>query len=154
MAMQQQFKLRPSRCLAFLLAIAHMIALAILVPLEASAWLKLILGLAVLYSALHSLRRDAWIFASPSSTVLTLENEGVVRLVRNGKMLEGRVLPDSAVLSYLVVLNIAPKDGYLTQSVIILPDSLDTESFRQLRVQLKWGAQNRVAAYPPHPDFS
>lgn len=151
--MQQLFKLRPSRCLASLLAIAHIIALAALVPLDAPAWLRLTLGLAILYSMLHCLLRDAWIFDSPSSTVLILENEGTVRFVRNGKTLEGRVLPDSVVLPYLAVLNIAPKDGYLTQSVIVLPDSLDAESFRQLRVQLKWGIGCRRDAFA-YPGFS
>lgn len=141
--MQQLFKLQPSRGLAALLAIAHIIALSALVPLDAPAGYRFLLGFAVLYSALHSLRRDAWIFASPSSTVLTLENDGAARFVCNGKVLEGRVLPDSTVLPYLVVLNIAPKDGYLMQSVIILPDSLDAESFRQLRVQLRWGIRHR-----------
>ncbi|MBI3902775.1 MAG: hypothetical protein HY306_07520 [Nitrosomonadales bacterium] len=37
------------------------------------------------------------------------------------------------------MLNVLPQGARFARSMIILPDSLDVESFRQLRVWLKWG---------------
>jgi toxin CptA len=49
-------------------------------------------------------------------------------------------LRDSLVTPYLTVLNVLPQGARFSRSVVILPDSLDAESFRQLRVWLKWGS--------------
>jgi len=46
---------------------------------------------------------------------------------------------DSLVTPFITVLNVLPQGARLARSVVILPDSLDAESFRQLRVWLKWG---------------
>lgn len=58
---------------------------------------------------------------------------------RNGKQVTGKVMPDSLVTPLLTVLNVLPQDTHWTRSVVILPDSMDAESFRLLRVCLKWG---------------
>lgn len=151
--MQQPFKLQPSRHLASTLAVAHIIALAALIPLDFPVWAKLVLGLAVLYSLLHCLRRDVWICTRPSTTVLVLKNDGTAQLQRNGKMLEGRILPSSVVSPYIIVLNIAPKESQWAQSLVILSDCLDAESFRQIRVQLKWGMVHKGEGAAMHLGF-
>jgi len=59
----------------------------------------------------------------------------------NGDQLTGKILRDSLVTPFLTVLNILPRNTRLAHSLVILPDSLDAASFRQLRVWLKWGSQ-------------
>ena len=71
---------------------------------------------------------------------LTLEGDLAILTLRNGEQLTGQILRDSLVTPYLTVLNVLPQGARFLRSVIILPDSLDAESFRQLRAQLKWGS--------------
>jgi hypothetical protein len=51
----------------------------------------------------------------------------------------GRLLGSSVVMPHLVILNISIPNYRQTQNVVLMPDSMDEESFRQLRVALKWG---------------
>ena len=43
-----------------------------------------------------------------------------------------------AMAPYLVVLNLKLPNKFLGSSVVILPDSIDGEEFRRLRVLLRW----------------
>ena len=72
---------------------------------------------------------------------LTLEEDRAVLTQRNGDQLTGKILRDSLVTPFLTVLNILPQNAHIAHSLVILPDSLDGASFRQLRVWLKWGMQ-------------
>lgn len=137
--MQQQFKLQPSRYLAVILIVAHGAALAALLPLALPKWSKAALALLVLLDLGYHLRRDAWLSAPSSGTALALEGDRVMLATRGGKQLSGKVLRDSMVTPFITVLNVLPQGARFARSVIILPDSLDAESFRQLRVWLKWG---------------
>ena len=136
--MQRQFKLRPSRYLMAVLIAAHSITLASLLPLALPVWAKVALALFLLLSLVYYLHRDAWLSAS-AGMVLALE-DGLVALVTHGSnRLVGQVLRHSLVTPSITVLNVLPQGGHFARSVVILPDSLDAESFRQLRVWLKWG---------------
>lgn len=141
--MQRQFKLKPSPDLALLLIAAHGITLAALLPLALPLWAKTALAFLVLLSLGYQLWRKAWLHAPSSCIALALEEKGgVVLTTRNGNRLDGKIMRDSLVTPYLAVLNILPQDARLTHSVVILADSLDEESFRQLRVWLKWGVEH------------
>lgn len=137
--MRHSFELRPSRYLAAILGAAHGAALAALIPLAFPAWAKAALGVVILFSLWYHLRRDAWLAAPSSGMALTLESGHALLATRDGKPLAGPVLRDSVVTPRITVLNMAPEGARFARSVIILPDSLDAESFRQLRVWLKWG---------------
>ena len=138
--MQRQFKLQPSRYLAVILIAAHGIALAALFPLALPVWAKVALAPLILFSLMYHLRRDAWLSAPSASVELALEGDRVVLATRGGEQLAGQILRDSLVTPFLTILNILPQGVRLARSVVILPDSLDAESFRQLRVCLKWGS--------------
>ncbi|MBI5658455.1 MAG: hypothetical protein HZC43_02660 [Nitrosomonadales bacterium] len=137
--MRQSFGLQPSRYLAAILGVAHGVAFAALIPLAFPAWAKAALGFVILFSLFYHVRRDAWLAAPSSGTALTLESDRAVLATRGGKPLVCRLLRDSVVTPRIAVLNMAPEGARFARSVIILPDSLDAESFRQLRVRLKWG---------------
>lgn len=137
--MQRQFKLNPSRYLAAALVAAHGATLALLVPLALPGWAKMALSIVILFSLAYHLRHDALLSSKSAVAALKLEKEQVVLTLRGGDQLVGQVLRDSLVTPFIAVLNVRSQGARLARSVIILPDSLDAESFRQLRVWLKWG---------------
>jgi hypothetical protein len=49
------------------------------------------------------------------------------------------------VLWFLTVLNLARGDDRRRISVLILPDGIDTDEFRRLRVWLRWRADKTPA---------
>lgn len=137
--MQRQFVLQPSFYLAALLSAAHGITLAALLPLALPVWVKAALAFIILFSLAYHLWRDAWLAAPSSTRSLTLDEDQIKLSMRDGRQVTGAVAHDSMITPFITVLNVLPQGARLAHSVIILPDSLDAESFRQLRVYLKWG---------------
>lgn len=137
--MQRQFKFQRSRYLAAILIAAHGATFAALAPLPFPPWAQTALAILVLFSLIHSLRKAAWLSAPSANVALMLDGDQVMLATRSGKQLTGRILRNSLVTPYLTVLNVLPQGARFARSAVILPDSLDAESFRQLRVWLKWG---------------
>lgn len=141
--MGQRVEFSPSRRLALILLAVHglaLYALAAVLPL----WAGVACAALMLASLAYYLARDAWLRLGASCIGLVTDAEGVVMLLRDGTQLPCRVLADSLVTPALVVLNVRPRAGRGARSVVILPDSLDAEAFRRLRVWLRWG--ERAAA--------
>lgn len=138
--MQRQFKLQPSRYLAAVLVVVHGSALAVLFPLTLPVWAKTALAIVILFSLAYHLRRDALLSSRIAVMALLLEEEQAVLTLRGGDQLAGQVLCNTLVTPFITVLNVRPQGARLARSVVILPDSLDAETFRQLRVRLKWGS--------------
>lgn len=136
--MQRQFNLQPSIYFTIALVVSHGIALAVLVPITLPLWARILLAELVLVSMLYHLWHDAWLLALSSNKTLLLDGDSVLLVARNGDQVTARILADSLVTPFISVLNVLPQGAYLARSIIILPDSLDAESFRQLRVWLKW----------------
>lgn len=137
--MQRQFNFQPSPYLALALIAMHSAAMLSLWALALPLWAQLILVLLLLASLLHHLRRDAWLTAPSSSVSLWLDGDRIELTVRSGQKIAGKIMPDSLISPLLSVLKILPQDAHQARCAIILPDSLDVDSFRQLRVYLKWG---------------
>ena len=138
--MQRQFNLQPSIYFTIALVASHGVALAVLVPLVLPLWARTLLASLVLISLLYHIWHDAWLLALSSNKTLLLDGDMLLLVARNGDQVTARVLADSLVTPYITVLNVLPQGSYLARSIIILPDSLDAESFRQLRVWLSWGS--------------
>lgn len=138
--MQRQFKLQPSRYLAAVLVVVHGSALAVLFPLTLPVWAKTALAIVILFSLAYHLRRDALLSSRIAVMALLLEEEQAVLTLRRGDQLAGQILRNTLVTPFITVLNVLPQGAHLARSVVILPDSLDAETFRQLRVRLKWGS--------------
>jgi toxin CptA len=150
--MQRQFQFRPSRYLAAILSIAHGAALVALFPLDLPVWTKAGLAFLVLLSLGYHLWRDAWLSASSAIVSLVLDGDMIMLVSRGGEQLAGRMLRDTLVTPFLAVLNVMPEGARFSRSMVILPDSLDAESFRQLRVWLKWGVDQRSGRTTSSPD--
>lgn len=137
--MQRQFNLQPSIYFTIALVASHGAVLAVLVPLALPLWAKILLVLFVLVSLLYHVWHDAWLLALSSNKTLLLDGDMILLVARNGDRVTARILADSLVTPFITILNVLPQGSYLARSVIILPDSLDAEVFRQLRVWLSWG---------------
>jgi hypothetical protein len=57
----------------------------------------------------------------------------------NGASRTGAVRPGSFVAPWLTLVRWRPRGAWLDRTFVVLPDMLETEPFRHLRVVLKWG---------------
>lgn len=118
-------------CIVMLLTISSPIKLALLVAIILSG----------LYAVLqHGLRR------LPSSCVaLKVDAKNQLQLVRkDGRTLDVLVQANTVVTPYLTVLNSRTQSASLLpclsmQHLLIFPDAVDANGYRQLRVWLRWG---------------
>lgn len=134
-----EMNLASSRALAGILVSAHA-ASALLLGLTGLPWMGKVAALPVFLASLAlSLRRHAWRL-SPSAVVgVRLDPECRAAFRRlDGKTLEGTLLGSSFVSPWLTVLNLRPEGRWRTVSLVILPDAVEREAFRQLRVLLRW----------------
>jgi len=128
-----------SRRLAGLLAGMHAFAAALfwLAPLPhglAALLMPVLLG-----SAWHTLRRDGFRTLQHSLIGLRLDADCRCEFqTRTGAWHEAALLGSSFVAPYLTVLNLKPAGGRLVKHLVILPDAVNAEDFRRLRVWLKW----------------
>jgi toxin CptA len=138
--MQRHYKLRPSRSLSLLIILLCFGALALLWLLPVSIPWSIVLSMVVLSWSGHCLLFDANLRMGHACVAFRLEeHDGIVLVLRNGRHLPGRVSSDSLVTPYIVILNVALHELRRGRSLLIMPDTMGAESFRRLRVVLRWG---------------
>ena len=143
---QRHFKLRPSRIYFLLLSILSLTALAALwlLPLPASRLLALTL-IVVCWSG-YALFLESNLRMGRACVAFRLEEqEEVVLVLRNGRHLSGRILSDSLVTPYIAILNISLNDQRRVRSLLVLPDAMGADSYRRLRIALRWGGRTDQA---------
>lgn len=128
---------------------------------RAALGLHLLAGGAVLLADLHVAVQLTVLAALGASLVGAMREREVVDLhgrrdgslaVRSGDdWVEARLLPDSTVLPWLVVLRYRLPDARGPGARVVLPDSLPADDFRHLRVWLRWRANLDGACQDP-PD--
>ncbi len=131
--------------LAVVLSLAHFFTIGVLWPLMLPVTVKLI-GTAILALSLVFYVRHYALLCSPGSVVgLELSDEMACILeTRRGNRIPSALLGSSFVAPYLTVLELKPLDSpkpwrsFFSRSLTILPDGIDAEEFRQLRVLLRW----------------
>ena len=150
-------QLKPSMRLAVMLSLAHFFAIGLLWPLMLPTAVKLTGSILLALSLFFYLRRYALLRSPESVMGLELSDEIACTLeLRNGERIACTLLGSSFVAPYLTVLELKPQKlqgllqslippvslkplrRSLPRSVVILPDAIDTEKFRQLRVLLRW----------------
>ena len=139
----------PSRTLAVVLAAAHSTALAIAFIVTVPAWARLIIAAAVVTSGGISIWRSA-LQCSPSAIVGIEAEEGgrIACRIRDGRWHDAEVLPSSFVAPWLTVLNLRMAGGGVAH-VLILPDNVEREAFRRLRVLLRWSQHSAEGSRLP-----
>ncbi len=93
----------------------------------------------LIISLYYYLRQDALLNFPWSVTLFKLIDAKRCELVmRNGRAIECAVLGISYVSAYLTVLILRPVRHWTLRSIVIVPDSVDAEEFRRLRIMLRW----------------
>ncbi len=94
---------------------------------------------ALVASLVFYLRREGLRFAPAAIVSVSLYPDCRCTFqTRSGARHEASLLGSSFVAPYLTVLGLKLADSRLARHVVILPDSVDVECFRKLRVLLKW----------------
>jgi toxin CptA len=140
--MQRHYRLRPSRFLTLLLVILCV------APLVSSwsaqlpfPWLPVLAIVVLLWGGYYQLSHAA-LRKGHSCVAFRLEDDcGIVLVLRNGRHLSGRISPDSLVTPYFIIVNVMGNERGDGRSLLIMPDTMGAESFRRLRVVLRWGAR-------------
>lgn len=138
-----ELELRPSRILIALLAAAHLFSLALLWLMPLTPVWRLAASLAVLASGAYYLRRDGLLRAPGSILCIRIEQD----LTCSCRTPEGwrtgmEILGSSMVTPWLSVLRL--KSGH-ARSLTILPDAVNAEEYRKLRVFLRHRYAARLA---------
>lgn len=137
--MQRYYKLRPSRLLVLLFLLFSMVLLFTIGSLPLPFAVAFALTVIVLCHGLYGVLIDANLGLRHSCIAFRLEGEEIVLVLRNGNHLTCRLCDDSVVTPYLVIMNVVPDKQNRRRSLVILPDVMGRESFRHLRIALRWG---------------
>jgi len=99
-----------------------------------------LIGIGVLSISLFIyLGRDGLLCFARSVVLLKLTNESNCMLeTKGGQIIDCEILGSTFVSPYLTVLMLQASRSWFTQSVVIVPDMIDAEEFRRLRVVLRW----------------
>lgn len=133
--------LKPSTLLAAILASAGIGACLILAFMPLALWFKLVLvALVVGFSTYHVM--DVLLHFSRSLVGLELNSKGELHVRRkDGKKQSATVVANSVVLPHLTILNLKIGNNRWHGHILITPDRVEPDAFRQLRVWLRWGRQ-------------
>ena len=138
-----------------MLSFAHLAVIILLWPLMLPSSAKLGGTILLIISLVFYLRRHALLRSPNSVSSLEVTDEMVCRLnTREGDRIAYTLLGSSFVAPYLTVLDLKPLktdkrdksrrrlNKHFSRSVVILPDGINPEEFRQLRVLLRWKWKN------------
>jgi toxin CptA len=146
-------RLGSSRLLAAMVGGAHVVAAAALWLAAVPVIYALACSMALSVHLAWVVRRDA-LRTDPHALIeLDVVDDGSVSVgTRAGLRRAYRVGGSSFVSPLLAVLNLRPEGGRWEHHILIAADSVDAESFRRLRVWLRWrwrdGVQNAGLVRP------
>ena len=128
----------PSLRFALLLLSLHMIAATVVymtvMPLSAKLVILLLIALDIIYY----LARDVLLLLPGSWREISLSQDGVSVIARDGSGFLGQVTNNTVVSPYFVVLCMRLEGHRLLTSRVIFPDALNSDAFRELCVRLKF----------------
>jgi len=145
-----QLDFKPSVTLTLIICLIGIGAGAILI-LTTLVWqIKLLLGFLIFTAVIYNACQYGLLLLPWSCIALNVDSRNQLQLVRkDGKVLSVVVCSDSVVTPSLTVLNCKIQDANIfarlfAVHLVILPDMLETEAYRQLRVWLRWGKSTRT----------
>lgn len=136
-----QIDFKPSITLTLIICTMGLGATAILI-LPTLIWqLKLLLGIAIFTTVTYYICHHCLLLLPWSCISLNVNSNHQVQVSqRNGKVVSVDICPDSVVTPYLTIINCKVQEAkFFTLHLVILPDMIDAEFYRQLRVWLRWG---------------
>ena len=123
---------RRSRLLTAALCLAHAMAGIALAPTDLPTFVKLAIWLALAVSLTVSL------FNAPPAELAIDQYGGMHIHERSGERVEASIASATIVLCWLIVLRLTTARG--NRSLVLLPDNLERDGHRKLRVALRWQA--------------
>lgn len=139
-----KISLAPSTTLLYGIGAVHAVAAFLLLATDIPGSVKTA-GMLVLGASLAFYLWRIVLLRSPQSIVAIEIGDGdkqkIAFQTRNGRWHACRLLGTSFVSPGLTILNLNPEDARLMRSVVIVPDNVQSEDFRQLRIWLRWKAQ-------------
>ncbi len=135
-----QLDLHPSKYFLTIILFAHAAAMLIILSLPIAWWAMVLIAALLAASFVHMTKKHVSRRLPQAIISLWVESQNWILLTRSGEKLIATLLPDSTSSSLAVVLNFKLKNGK-RQSVLVFCDSIDKNSFRQLRKYLKTGVR-------------
>ena len=129
---------KPSRILISLLSAGHLGAVLVLIPLDLPLLVKLLIAAVLAVSLWVALRKQPGSVAEGGVRSLIWQADGQWLLeTADGEQWPATLHQSTYVHPWMVVLNFRQEGKPGLLSVVLAPDSLDAETFRELRVRLK-----------------
>jgi len=137
-------RMRPkcSRILMVAFLMAHGVTLTVVWFLPFSWLIKVLIAVAIAFYGVQSYRQHVLLVGDSITEVLARADGRWEVATRHHGCCPGELAHDSLVLPWLTVLNFKLSDGR-RRSVTIMPDNVETESFRRLRVRLRFLAKGQ-----------
>jgi toxin CptA len=135
----QNISVLPSVRLAIALCAAHLAAAGLLWIVPAPLLVKGAVTLAIAFSLVYFLARDAALHAANAIVALELKDGGGIAFrTRDGNWVDSELSDSSYVSPGLTIVVLRPLGKRRTRRAIILPDSVDARDFRRLRMWMRW----------------
>ncbi len=136
--LQRHYQLHPSGLLLWFLLTSCLLLLLVLSQLSWTMGWRISCAILVVVACQFVILRDAKLKLAHSCVALRLESENRITLIlSNGQQVTGTISTGGLVTPFLVLLNIR-KDKKGRRNLVLLPDCMNRDAFRRLRVVLRW----------------
>ncbi len=133
-----QHPVKSSLRFAVLLLVLHMIAATVVYATAMPLPVKLVMLLLISLSLFYYLARNVLLLFPDSWREISLDQNGVSVIARDGSSFLGQVANKTVVSPYFVVLCVRLEGHRLLVSRVIFPDAMSTGAFREFCVHLKF----------------
>lgn len=133
-----QHPVKSSLRFAVLLLVLHMIAATVVYATAMPLPVKLVMLLLISLSLFYYLARDVLLLFPDSWREISLDQNGVSVIARDGSSFLGQVANKTVVSPYFVVLCVRLEGHRLLVSRVIFPDAMSTGAFREFCVRLRF----------------
>lgn len=143
--MPLQLDFKPSPRLTLMICAVGMGVCAILILLPCIMLIKLLMMTVVAAASIYHILRDALLILPWSYHSISINRQHEVTLIqKSGRMVQVNVCHDTVVIPGFTMMNCQDQAGnglkkLLPIHVLIVPDMVSAEYYRQLRVFLRWG---------------
>lgn len=134
----------PSKMLCVWIALVTTTAVA-LCAVYLPGWIAIVASLLCVCTAIHMMRRDALLTALQSIVSLRFGYSHLDFQCKNGSWHAGKVIPSSFVSRWLSIVAIRTETAS-RRHIILMPDSLNGDVRRWMRVWLKWSQIHEAGA--------
>jgi len=140
---------KPSYRLASMLAGMGLMATVILIAMPILWPIKLSLSILVIAAVIYAIAKYALLILPASMVMLTVnpQNKLEAALKSGVRLTDVGVCAETVVSPYLTVIRLQQKNAPWRKrvfkiSLVVMPDSVDSTSFRKLRTWLRWGTNS------------